>query len=306
MPADSIEDSKFERRIRTEPACRKFLAELRWPDEPQCDCGSRRLWKCIRDVWRCADCKGDISVTPGTLFADLRRPLRVWFKAFWYVSVGIRSPGSTPQRLQQSLRLGSYHTARNWLRKLRHVMAQVEHGQLRRWVEVDKFAVNTVRSGATILVAAERAIRGPDCLAPPIGVPCLPDFKLGRIKLRRITDSTSASLNHALVEMVEPGSEIETDASFRGLQPLGFKHLAGGPPRRLVRKVELKLRRWLEHTHARVVGVDHLDFSLDEFVFRFNRRRRARSDRFVNLVKQALTTPQIRNSTLRSDTFGCQ
>jgi hypothetical protein len=306
-----MKDSEFERRFGTEPACRKFLTELRWPDGPQCNCGSRELCRRSRDLLLCIECKRDISVTADTLFADLHLPLRLWFKAFSCVSVDLRSPGSTLQRLQESLRLGSYHTARNWSRKLRHVMAQVEHGQLRRWVEVDKFVVNTVRSGATILVAAERAIIGPVDLAPTGGVPILPDFKLGRIKLRRITDMRPASLNPALVEMVELGSEIETDTACHGLTPLGFKHFASksarvGPLTGLVREVELKLKPWLDHTHARVVDVDHLDYSLDEFVFRFNRRRQTPYERFKSLIRQALTTPQIRNSTLRSDDLESQ
>ena len=49
------------------------------------------------------------------------------------------------------------------------------------------------------------------------------------------------------------------------------------------------LKRWMLGTHQGAVSHEHLDYYLDEFVFRFNRRRsRSRGKLFYRLVQQAM------------------
>ena len=49
------------------------------------------------------------------------------------------------------------------------------------------------------------------------------------------------------------------------------------------------LKRWLLGTHQGAVSQEHLDYYLDEFTFRFNRRRSAnRGKLFYRLAQQAV------------------
>jgi hypothetical protein len=49
------------------------------------------------------------------------------------------------------------------------------------------------------------------------------------------------------------------------------------------------LKRWLLGTHQGAVSPDHLAYYLDEFTFRFNRRRsRSRGKLFHRLLQQAV------------------
>ena len=49
------------------------------------------------------------------------------------------------------------------------------------------------------------------------------------------------------------------------------------------------LKRWLLGTHQGAVSFDHLDYYLDEFTFRFNRRTsRSRGKLFERLLEQAV------------------
>ena len=49
------------------------------------------------------------------------------------------------------------------------------------------------------------------------------------------------------------------------------------------------LKRWLLGTHQGAVSHEHLDYYLDEFVFRFNRRSsRSRGKLLYRLVQQAV------------------
>ncbi len=56
-----------------------------------------------------------------------------------------------------------------------------------------------------------------------------------------------------------------------------------------VHKVISLLKRWLLATHQGAINQEHLDYYLDEFTSRFNRRNsRSRSKLFYRLVQQAV------------------
>ena len=56
-----------------------------------------------------------------------------------------------------------------------------------------------------------------------------------------------------------------------------------------VHRIAGLLKRWLLGTHQGSVSGNHLDYYLDEFTFRFNRRKsRSRGMLFYRLVQQAL------------------
>src|ERR1041385_2667875 len=134
--------SELPRIFASEERCRNFLVKLRWPNGPRCACGSSRMWELRGGLFRCVECRQDISVTASTLFADSHQPLRLWFNAMWYVAT--QNNGTRALGLQRALRLGSYHTARNWLEKLRLVISALPHDQLFGTVEVDLVLLDEV------------------------------------------------------------------------------------------------------------------------------------------------------------------
>lgn len=99
--------------------------------------------------------------------------------------------------------------------------------------------------------------------------------------------------------MIEPGSTIRTDgwSGYNGLKEKGYEHIVvkhqeeelGFDPTPLVHRIASLLKRWLLGTHHGSVESSHLHYYLDEFVFRFNRRRaRSRGKLFYELIHQAL------------------
>ena len=59
-----------------------------------------------------------------------------------------------------------------------------------------------------------------------------------------------------------------------------------------VHRVASLLKRWLLGTHQGAVRSQHLDYYLDEFTFRFNRRKsQYRGKLFYRLVQQAVCLP---------------
>lgn len=114
------------------------------------------------------------------------------------------------------------------------------------------------------------------------------------------------SCSHFISEAVEPGSVAHTDGwrGYAGLEDMGYLHevtvLSGKKRSRAsellprVRRVASLLKRWLMGTHQGSVSPDHLDYYLDEFTFRFNRRAsRHRGKLFYRLVQQAVAVDPV-------------
>jgi transposase-like protein len=120
---------------------------------------------------------------------------------------------------------------------------------------------------------------------------------IGRIRLRHIPDLTKASLHGFIAEAIELGSIVQTDGlnAYMGLS--GYIHdrrvqrhqLEGEHLLPRVHRVVSLLKRWLLGTHQGAIQRAHLDYYLDEFTFRFNRRTSgSRGKLFYRLLQQAM------------------
>ena len=121
---------------------------------------------------------------------------------------------------------------------------------------------------------------------------------------------SGASLCSAVSECVEPGSVVHTDgwASYGGLSALGYRHEVtrqssapvGEDPLPRVHRVASLLKRWMLGTHHGAIRPSHLDYYLDEFTFRFNRRTsRSRGKLFYRLAQQMMAVDPLPQSQLR-------
>jgi transposase-like protein len=125
----------------------------------------------------------------------------------------------------------------------------------------------------------------------------------GRVRMRRVPDVSGASLVPFVCDVAEAGSEILTDGwnGYSGVASHGYKHdrivlSDSGNPAHVsmpgVHRVAALLKRWLLSTHQGAVSGKHLEYYLDEYTFRFNRRAsRSRGLLFYRLVQQAAATP---------------
>jgi len=289
FPADLLE---FEAQFGSETACREYLLRLRWPEGFICPrCQSHSAWSAQRNRLICAACRYQASVTAGTIFQDTHKPLRLWFRAMWHVTT--QKNGASAMGLQRVLGLGSYVTAWTWLHKLRRAMVRPGRDRLVGRVEVDETFLGGEAEGprgrgslgkALVVIAAQEDGRG-----------------IGRIRMARIADASRDSLHGFVERAVEPGATLHTDGwdGYGGVEKRGYHHevsvLRGrgqqAAPELLprVHLVASLLKRWILGTHQGSVGFQHLDYYLDEFTFRFNRRRSSsRGKLFYRLVEQAV------------------
>ena len=287
---------ELESRFSTEEACRDYLARLRWPQGFVCPvCRGTDAWPTRRGLRMCRACGHQVSVTAGTIFQGTRTPLTLWFRAIWWVVS--QKNGASALGLQGVLGLGSYRTAWTWLHKFRRAMVRPGRERLAECVEVDETIVGGVEPGggrrhlgkkALVVIAAE--VRG---------------RAIGRIRMQRVTDASAESLLPFVQQAVQPGTLVITDGfqGYRGLGRLGYRHdrrvlLGRGEsteavlPR--VHRVASLLKRWLLGTHQGAVSREHLDYYLDEFTFRFNRRTsRHRGKLFYRLLEQAVIVDPV-------------
>jgi transposase-like protein len=124
--------------------------------------------------------------------------------------------------------------------------------------------------------------------------------RLGRVRLRRIRDASADSLDAFVKEAIDPGTVVHTDGwlGYDHLEAAGYRHKitfladSSESPADLMPHVHLVvsfLKRWILGTHHGAVSLAHLDYYLDEFACRFNRRRsRHRGTLFFRLVQQAV------------------
>jgi len=228
-------------------------------------------------------------------FRAYASPLPIWFRAIWWVVT--QKNGASALGLQRVLGLGSYETAWTWLHKIRRAMVRPGRDRLSGRIEVDETYLGGKKEGvhgretfkkALIVVATQEDGNG-----------------IGRIRMRRIPEASAESLLPFVEDVIEPGSAIHTDGwlGYVGLTARGYAHEVSVLKRskasasdllpRVHRVVSL-LKRWILGTHQGAVSADHLDYYLDEFTFRFNRRTsRSRGKLFYRLLQNAMAVEPV-------------
>jgi transposase-like protein len=279
---------EFEQRFATEEACRDYFLKLRWPHGFRCPgCESQKAWLTDRNLYHCENCGIQTSLFAGTIFQDTKKPLQLWFNAIWHITN--QKYGANALGLQRILGFGSYRTAWTWLHKLRRAMVRPGRDRLSGTIEVDETFIGGEKSGKR-----GRGATGKELVVIAVQKD---GRKLGRIRLQRVPNASGNSLENVIQNHIEPGSIIQTDGwqGYNGLGKLGYFH-------EVVRKdtdvgdnllpkahlVASLLKRWLLGTYQGAVRPAHLDFYLDEYTFRFNRRTsRSRGKLFYRLLQQA-------------------
>jgi transposase-like protein len=294
---------EFEERFETDEACRKYLCQLRWPEGFVCvECEGSDGWRTRRGLYHCKQCGQQMSPTAGTIFHRTRLPLRLWFRSIWHITN--QKYGANALGMQRVLGLGSYQTAWEWLHKLRRAMVRPNREHLSGIVEVDETYIGGRKTGKR-----GRGAEGKCLVAIAIE---LKGKKLGRVRLRHIADASSNELNGFVQRSVLPGSTIQTDgwSGYSQLPQNGYVHeitSSRSDPEEnddnLLPHVHLiasLLKRWLLGTYHGAVCPTHLDYYLDEYTFRFNRRASAsRGKLFFRLMQQAVEVSPVTREQLK-------
>lgn len=264
---------EFQRRFSSEEDCLQAIEKVRWPNGFVCPaCGHdfgyrvKMLYK-----YQCAVCTRQTSVTAGTIFHKTRIPLPKWFLIMYLVAHD--KGGASALRLSRLLGM-RYDTVWHILHKIRQAMSSREQAiQLSGYIEIDEGFFGGAEKGkrgrsskkkVPVLVMVESLGR-----------------KAGRLRMKRIAKADMECIGKAVLPSVPPGQHFRSDGwgAYGILRCLDHKLTMGPiPPSRLDQELHWvhiaisNAKRFLLGTYHGV-SAKHLQSYLDEFCYRFNRRR---------------------------------
>ena len=290
---------EFLCQFRNDGDCWSYLFQMRWPTGFTCPrCKNSEYWVTGKHLIHCTTCDHQASVTAGTIFQGTRKPLLLWFHIMWWVVA--QKTGASANNLKEYMGFGSDETAWAWLHKLRRAMVRPGREKLEGEVEVDETYIGGEEKGSgkqgrgaktkTLVVVAT------ECVGKQIG----------RVRFRCIDSASSENLMGFIRDNVKDGSQVITDG-WKGYTPLSktkeYHHVkniisgSGLAAHELlphVHMVDSLVKRWINGTHQGKISPKHLPYYLDEYAFRFNRKRSTyRGKLFFRLVQQAVATPPV-------------
>ena len=292
---------EFQTRFRTGEDYLDDLEWLRWPGGFTCPRRGHGVG------WRLGDGRTEFarcsrtSVTAGKIVDRTRTPLTVWFTAYWLFAM--QKDGISALSLQRALEIGSYQTAWAMPGRPRSVLVRPGRDRLAGTAEVDQTYIGGEEPGLRGgRAAGKKVLTG-------IAVEVTGTKGIGRRRMAPLADGSSASLHPLITSNVEPGTTVITDAwpGYHGPARLGYPHerrsqraarARGDDPGELlpaVHRVASLAKRWLLGTYQGSVDAAHLAGYLNEFAFRFNRRRsRSRGLTFYRVLELAAGHDPVR------------
>jgi Zn ribbon nucleic-acid-binding protein len=272
----------FAERFPDDAACARHLYEKRWPNGFVCPkCQGAKAWALDSKTFtfECAACGRQTSVTAGTIFHRSHLSLVTWFLAIY--AIASHSNGISALQLQAQLGLGSYKTAWLMLQKLRRAMVDPDRSLLEDLVEVDESDIPYRTKADPIAGGQGRSAVGKLHFIGAIELS--PEGHPRRIRLAPLQDFSATSIGGFVVSAIQPGATILSDgfSAYRSLKDYNHKpKVVGKMAAHIVlpwiHRVFANFKRWtLGIYHG--VREPHLHRYLEEFVFRWNRRRHMKS-----------------------------
>jgi len=276
----------------TEDEARAILEGLRWPKGPACPhCGSMKVTRLqaksekVRDgVIQCNDCRGQFTVTVGTVMHRSHITLRQWVQAFYSMCSHKKSVSAL--QLQRNLGLHSYKSAWHLAHRIRAAMSEGPFaGKLNGIVECDETYVGGRPRGRfknERIDRRKKGIRKCYTTKTPVMVLVQRDGEAISKPIERVDGNT---LKSAIRESVGQQSTIMTDESkiYKGIgkEFAGGHHVVkhsmgeyarGNVTTNTAESYFSLMKRGVHGTYHHI-SKQHIGRYCDEFAFRWNHRK---------------------------------
>lgn len=290
----------FYKKFPDEDACIRHLKEQREQAGivcPKCGC-VHHYWKSYRNQWQCKNCGHRTGLKAGTVMHGSNLPLMYWFIAI-HLLTSTRKSFSAAE-LQRQLGHKRYQPIWELLHKLRNVMGQRDaEYKLVGSIELDEGFFSTSvdkdekekprkrgrgsQAKTKVLVMAESAII-------ETGKKYKIDKAVGHIKMVVIDDLKSKTLDNNVIKFINDDGELTTDDS---TSYVNFKNLVKSHMSQVVEPKDIsKVLPWvhivISNAKRLLLDVHHdikpefLQSYLNEFCFKFNRRKLDMFERLMN------------------------
>lgn len=292
----------FLLHCHSEAWCEQYLIKVRWPEGMRCmHCGqqnfSPRLPK--KRAYQCRECRKFLYPTSGTIFHRTRGSLMQWFILIFFMATDKRGVAA----LYMSEQLGlHYQTTWGMLQRIRHAMAKRDAAyKLGGHVEIDEMFIGAPTEGkkrgrgtekTPVLVAVS--------FAPGTGEKKEEEY-MGFAKMRVVKNIDEETVVAFAKDVITPGSTVRTDglSVYPSLEKHGFIHDKNPVRKQKAHVILPHVHLFISNCKSFVQGTLHglddrkLQHYLDEFTYRFNRRKRHKElfDRLLLACLEKETTP---------------
>ena len=272
---EAITLMEFIGKYGEEEACRDHLYKMRWPEGfvcPKCGAKDEPFNIKSRNLYQCRHCNHQTSVTAGTIMDKSRTPLNKWFLAIYLMGQDKRDCSALKLKSEIGV---AYDTAWTMSHKIRKAMGNRDSDYLLSGtVDVDDSFFGAPREGG-------KRGRGTDKTAVVFGVSFDEKGKCKYMKAKVVPEVDGDVIAAFAQKNIEPGAVVRSDGfrSYRKLGSEGYRH----EPQIFDHKQDTEHLKWLHvivsNAKSFILGTYHgldsihLQAYLDEFSFRFGRRR---------------------------------
>lgn len=251
-------------------------------------------------MYQCRTCSHFNSPTAGTIFHKTRTSLQRWFLAIFLIASDKRGYSA----LLLSKQVGvDYVTAWAMLQRIRRAMAKRDaQYQLSESVEMDELFIGAPTEG-------QKRGRGTDKTPVLVAVSFFKSKQhkeyVGFAKLKAVEQVDAATVIRFAKTAIKQGSSVRTDGLtvYPALENHGFRHDPQVVKQRRAHNILPHVHIFISNLRAFVMGTyhglgeKHLQQYLDEFCYRFNRRKH-QDELFDRLLRACLEKEEMSFSVL--------
>lgn len=280
---------QFKKRFPTNEACMQYLVEKKWVKGYNCrKCGHKEFSKGRQWFYkRCKNCFYDESATANTIFHGVKLNLGAVFELAYRIA--LRKKGMSSCELAKELGC-QQKTAWQWKAKFQLSMKSSETFDLDGAIDVDEFMIGGFEPAAPGRTPGDKSL-------VVLAIEKVKNKKgkeaIGRAYARTIDDGSAKSLQTIFDKHISKNSSIDTD-KWRGYMPLKkdwkiTQSLSNkGEAMKLLHIHIMNLKGWLRGIHHKC-SKERLQYYLDEYHFRFNRRNSIKNI-FEKLIVKSIQT----------------
>lgn len=266
---------EFMKRFGTEDACREYLYHLRWPEGfvcPKCGVMDEPYHIKCRNQYQCRHCNHQASVTAGTIMDKTRTALTKWFMAIYLMGQDKR--GCSALKLKRELKI-AYDTAWTMSHKIRKAMGERDSNYLLSGiVEIDDSFFGGARAGS-------KRGRGTDKTPVIFSLSLNKKGRPGYVCAQVVERVDGETVRQVANSHIAPGCTLRSDClpAYNSLSADGYQH----KPEIFEHNENPEHLKWIHivisNAKSFIAGTyhglsnTHLQAFLDEYCFRFNRRK---------------------------------
>ena len=294
---------EFMKKFPDADACKKEIFNIKYPNGYKCKkCNNEKYHK-LKSKSRkrsrliiCSHCKSQESLTSGTIFYGTKQSLHNWFIAIFLITQ--TKKGISAYLLSKHLNV-THSTAHLMLHKIRYEMTEdaiiYQIGGINSIVEVDEIEIGGENSQKqSVLVLLEKK-----------------NGKIRRIRFAPIPDKKFETIEKNIIYQVAKGTTLHTDGK-KGNLRLSLRNR-----KRISKVVQVShkeenysyeflkdldtivsnLKMWYRGIHNHISS-RNISYYLNEFAYRFNRRRTE-----INIFERLLNRSINRASIITQKKF---